>query len=103
MSTNQPPAGREVPTLKKLCAKATPGPWTPQRTNIVAEPRGRLVGTFTPSYRDGDANAQLCARLSPDVALKVYELAEHIANNKPGTPEDYARELLALLDGKAAP
>lgn len=83
MSTpNQP-----TPSLRELCAKATPGPWRVRRgTAMAVESRSHVVastGGFSDNRRDPEdlnrelsSNAQLIARLSPDVALAVYEALE---------------------------
>lgn len=108
-------------TIRELCSLATPGPWNVReltdefflRTNnkhsidapdvIVAKTEG--WGTI------GEANAQLIARLSPDVVLKVVEALEaaRTACSPLGTVQESKRArdevetALSLLNATAQP
>jgi len=98
-------------TIRELCAKATPGPWTADnhpadRTILIhgPEPKMRWIAELSPQSRlDGmehDANAQLIARLSPDVVLKVVDALERANNAVPPNTgaERMIQDALRLLN-----
>jgi hypothetical protein len=70
-----------TPTLKELCAAATPGPWRPlyfgnadwavyATDNVVVH----FVGDV--GWQQAEANNKLSARLDPQTVLAVYEALE---------------------------
>lgn len=112
------------PTLKELVAQATPGKWTVEFRSHSAGTFGgtRYCASFTSipnqgnkiifaSYRptaseipfsgNDTANAQLIARLSPDVALAVYEALEDARDDPTISVAvcDRVKAALRLLDG----
>lgn len=80
-----------APTIRDLCQRATPGPWrtytykglgphddemTDQRTVCTMEDeKGRSIQVASVNQIEphAEANAQLIARLSPEVVLRVVE------------------------------
>lgn len=126
------------PSIRDLCARATPGPWSvPHFANpeakcecgyILCESLCGAVATIhktngkpideggddNPPLEQAVANAQLIARLSPEVVMRVVELAEEIqqgsgafsrdplehAGNVIEKSKQLATELLALLNGQ---
>lgn len=91
MSTDQPTM---TPiTLRELCAKATPGPWKVLRLGEfgwvdIRGGDGKALA-FTGTRRElkatgmqpiDEANAQLIARCSPEVMLRVVEALERASN-----------------------
>lgn len=82
-----------TPSLRELCAGATPGPWKvedpmmPDALSVVVGDKSHdwffiadcpvmNAPDDTPNLAQTEANAALIARLSPEVALQVYEALE---------------------------
>ena len=107
--------------LRDLCRAATPGPWIPDVNdngsfNIYSLAKGhnRFVVCQRNQWHRTEmsrANAQLIARLSPEVVLAVYEALDGIVQG--AVHPDVAlrrvmvdlgpiRKALALLDGHQA-
>ncbi len=92
-------------TIKELCERATPGPWTwhPQEGDFILEERGHIVAEV-PCQGANPNDGALIARLSPDVVLKVVEALESI--NAISTQaqlieaQDDAMLALQLLNGR---
>lgn len=93
------------PSLREICAKATPGPWSITSTKVVEDdfvnrPDGSWVA-IVPNRNE----RELIARFSPETALAVYEALEgvlRVADRK--TVEfDAVRRSIALLDGRTEP
>lgn len=70
------------PTIKELCEKATPGPWSIGAylastifANVPGVPGGPVMIAETTNSNEA-ANAQLIARLSPSVVKVVVEALE---------------------------
>lgn len=126
------PATTSVPpTLRELCATATPGPWYAdpcsdgERTFIVGDNMKAVIAATRPEgiiqripHPQATANAQLIARFSPQVALAVYDALQldlREANNQAEflpslrakgdakIREAVFRKTLDLLDGKESP
>lgn len=118
------------PTLLELAKACTPGPWTLTHTGdrkryILGENQsswGTDVGEIYSDDTDANeakANATLIARLSPDVAVRVYlaikaaalDTATFLNNEDPNNEEEEfdrtranlkeLRSALAILDGKS--
>lgn len=106
------------PSLKSLCAAATPGPWVRgenrpmylfslehlrTKRSALAEVLVQDWDSAVPQIprETADANAQLIARLSPDVALKVYEALEFIEAtcDLKSDIHERSKQALRLLDG----
>lgn len=105
-----------TPTLRELAAQATPG----KREIIIHGTENASVrlssdcvisGTYRGCESDmlSPSDAQLIARLSPDVVLKVYECLDYtegyLDNPVEATPQSMRllediRNALALLDGQ---
>lgn len=96
--------------LLELCEKATKGPWMPEGNMIFCDRMGGLLArTYdnceTGSDKNSSNNAQLIARLSPEVVKAVYEALAWAYNAAPEQSglEMEAKRALALLDGTTAP
>ncbi len=84
-----------TPTLRELCANATPGPWTAEHgRNASGEwwtlytakglPEQKVFGGYRPiacklrMQPEDEANVLLIARCEPPTMLKVYEALESL-------------------------
>lgn len=75
-------------TIRELCARATKGPWRANYCTVrvdkkygekvcsIASPSGAAPEAWSGIHMQRGATAQLIARLSPDVVLKVVEALE---------------------------
>jgi len=108
-----------TPTLLELCDGATPGPWLTsahcvysEHGNVCAasEPRATEHVMFTPpsiqskDLREAHANAQLIARMSPEVCRRTWELLALLYDlEKDGDITERISTIMHLLNGKDTP
>jgi len=93
-------------TLRALCEEATPGPYMTATTTdgcFAMAKDGSEVSFSGYDYNTvsrANANAELIARLSPEVVLRVYEALNRACFGLDIVEE--ASQLTALLDGQTS-
>lgn len=100
-------------TLLELCDKATPGPWQHGNDAVWSDCNGEGNSPTEVCNYTTEADAQLIARMSPDVCRLIYAALVEIAKERnqyrsvgitvPTHAYLLASEALALLDGKDTP